>query len=119
MTNDLLRQWSAASGNHAKARCQACQTYIASLRAEKRTLEARLDGVQSRYHRLLLSALKSVRSADGDSGTVYFSDGLSSSVDLLQQLAEAGLMELLGGGPRDHLFGRLTAKGLKIKEGEK
>mgnify|MGYP003623371905 CR=1 FL=1 len=70
-----------------------------------------------KYSLMLLSELQKVRRQGEGAETLYFSDGLQGSVRIIRELEEAGLFVRVGDGLEDHIFGKLTAEGLKMMGG--
>ena len=85
-------------------------------------LLAEIDRLRARdrkYNLVLLEQLQKVYSEGTVPDTLYFSDGLQTSVAIIQELEEADLFERVGEGPGGHVMGRLTDKGRQMMEGMK
>jgi len=94
-------------------------TFIAHAREDVPALLAEIDRLRARerkYNLMLLEQLQKVYSEGTGPDTLYFSDGLQTSVAIIQELEEADLFERVGEGPGGHVMGRLTAEGLRMME---
>jgi len=104
----------------ASERIEAIRSRYGAARCDATILLEEIDRLRARdrkFNRMLLSELRKVRPEGQGPDTLYFSDGMKTSVEIMLELEAVGLLERVDDGPNNNFFSKLTPEGLRMMEG--